>query len=203
MAPWRRMPAWAAALAAALLSFSCATGSVLNVTYQLPGPGAPLSAREIALAVEDARGERTLLTPRARQELEGVSEVFALTVAAPGREAELRGAFPLEPLLQEILRLRLEQAGIRVGRTPSPEARLVLALQEWRLDFGDRRWTASIAFETRIERGAAVASRQSVRGAAERMMIRRKADAEKVLSEILTDAVNQLDLAGLLRQAGL
>ncbi len=203
MSARRKIPAWAAVFAAAIVSFSCATGTVLNVTYQLPGAGTSLPLREIGLAVEDARGERALLTPRARQELEEVSEVFALTVAAPGRETELRGAFPLEPLFQEILRLRLEQAGIRVTRTPSPQARLVLALQEFRLDFGDRRWTAVIAFETRLERGATVASRQSVRGSAERMMLRRKVDAEKVLSEILTDAVNQLDLAGLLRQAGL
>ncbi len=203
MSARRKIPSWAAVFAAAIVSFSCATGSVLNVTYQLPGSGAPLSLPEIGLAVEDARSERTLFTPRARQELEEVSEVFALTVAAPGRETELRGAFPLEPLFQEILRLRLEQAGIRIARTPVPQARLVLALQEFRLDFGDRRWTASIAFETRLERGATVASRQSVRGSAERMMLRRKVDAEKVLSEILTDAVNQLDLAGLLRQAGL
>ncbi len=203
MHPRVRIPAGAGALAAALLMFSCATGAVLNVTYQLPGPTAAPSFRPVGIGVVDARTERAILTPRAREELAGAGEVFALTVAAPGRSTELRGAYPLEALLKEILRLRLEQAGIPVAAAGSPETRVVLAVEEFRLDFGDRRWIAAFAFEARVERGGKVAARQSVRGSNERMMLLKKPDAEKVLGELVTDTLNQLDPADLLRRAGL
>lgn len=203
MQPRGNISAGAWALATALLVLSCATGSVLNVTYQLPGPPAGSSFRAVGIGVEDARAERAILTPRAREELAGAGEVFALTVAAPGRATELRGAYPLEGLLKEILRLRLEQAGIPVAAEGPTEARVVLALEEFRLDFGDRRWIATVAFEVRAERGGTVAARQTVRGSNERMMVFKKQDAEKALGELVTDTLNQLNPADLLRRAGL
>ena len=44
---------------------------------------------------------------------------------------------------------------------------------------------------------------ESVNGSAERLKLAGKSDAEKVLSELITDMVNKLDVTTIFQQAGL
>jgi hypothetical protein len=187
----------------ALLATACASSNVLSVNYQLPTrPNQPIPCR-VGIVFEDARQNSAFLSPSAREELEGFANVYALTVTRPGRGGELKGAYPLGPLFTEILRCRLEDAGVKVMATgANTDAQFTFVLKEFQLDFGDRKWSAAIAFEGRLLRNGALLSLQAVNGSAERVMFMKKADAEKVLGELVSDGINQMDVSALFKQAG-
>ena len=190
-------------LLAVLGAAACATSNVLGVNYLLPAqPGTPIG-RSVAIAFEDARRDSAFLSPSARNELEGFTNVYALTVSKPGRSGELKGAYALGPLFVEILRYRLEDAGVKVVPAgAAADAQFKFVLKDFRMDFGDRKWSATVAYESRLLKNEALLSQQAVNGSAERMMWMKKADAEKVIGELVSDAVNQMDLASLFKQAG-
>jgi hypothetical protein len=187
-----------------VLAAACASSSVMNVQYQLPAiAGGPIP-RSVVIVFEDARKNSAFLTPYAREELEGFSDVYALTVSRPGRGTELKGAYRLAPLFTEILRYRLEDSGMKVVPAGArADAEFNLVLNEFRLDFGDRKWSTTIAYEARLLRNGALLSMQAINGSAERMMFFKKEDAEKVVGDLVSDTINQMDLAGLFKRAGL
>jgi hypothetical protein len=187
-----------------LLAAACASSNVLNVQYQLPALAAGPIPRNVVIAFEDARKNSDFFTPAARQELEGILNVYALTISKPGQTPELKGAYPLGPLFSEILRYRLEDSGAKVmppGAAADAEVKLVL--NQFRLDFDDRKWNASVAYDARLLKNGTLLSRQTISGSAERIMLMKKTDAEKVIGELVSDAINQLDLMALFKQAGL
>jgi hypothetical protein len=190
-------------LLVALSAAACATSNVLGVNYQLPArPSEPIP-HSVAIVFEDARKDSALLSRSAREELEGFTNVFALTVSKPGRSSELKGAYPLGPLFTEILRYRLEDAGLKVlPSSAGADAQFTFVLKEFQMDFGDRKWSAAVAYEARLVKNEALLSRQTVNGSAERVMWMKKADAEKVIGELMSDTINQMDLAALFKQAG-
>jgi len=190
-------------LLVALLPVACATSNVLGVNYQLPARPSDPIARGVVIAFEDARKDSAFLSPSAREELEGFTNVYALTVSKPGRSGELRGAYTLGPLFMEILRYRLEDAGLKVlPAGAAADAQFKFVLKEFRMDFGDRKWSATVAYEARLLKNEALLSQQTVNGSAERVMWMKQADAEKVIGELVSDTINQMDLAALFKQAG-
>ena len=191
-------------LAIGILTGACASSNVMNVQYQLPAlAGGPIP-HSVVIVFEDARKNSAFLTQSAREELEGFSDVYALTVSRPGRGNELKGAYPLAPLFTEILRYRLEDSGVKVMPPgANADAELKLVLNEFQLDFGDRKWSASVAYEARLLKNGTLLSMQGVTGNAERVMFMKKADAEKVVGELVSDTINQMDLTGLFKRAGL
>lgn len=187
-----------------ILAAACASSNVMNVQYQLPALAGGPVPRSVVVVFEDARKNRAFLTPSAREELEGFSDVYALTVSKPGRGNELRGAYPLGPLFTEILRYRLEDSGVKVMPPgANADAELNVVLNEFQLDFGDRKWSASVAYEARLLKNGTLLSMQAVTGSAERVMFMKRADAEKVVGELVSDTINQMDLTGLFKRAGL
>jgi hypothetical protein len=191
-------------LAIGLLTAACASSNVMNVQYQLPAlAGGPIP-RSVVIVFEDARKSSAFLTRSARAELEEFSDVYALTVSRPGRGSELKGAYPLGPLFTEILGYRLADSGVKVMPPgANADAEFSLVLKEFQLDFGDRKWSASVAYEARLLKNGAQLSMQAVTGSAERVMFMKKVDAEKVVGELVSDAINQMDLTGLFKRAGL
>ena len=183
---------------------ACASSNVLSVKYQLPPPAGETLMRNVTIAFVDDRKTDAFLTPSARNELEGFAGVYALTVTRPGGGGELKGAYPVDVLFKEVLRYRLENAGVKVvppGKMA--DAELKLALKEFQLDFGDRKWGAAVAYTAQLLRNATVASKQSINGSAERTFLMGKSDADKVVGELVSDTINKLDVALLFKQAGL
>jgi hypothetical protein len=195
----------AAALTAILaLAAACASSNVLNVKYQLPPHAGISAARTVAIAFDDERKTEAFLTPSARNELKDFTGVFALTVTPAGGSGELKGAYTLDSLFREILRYRLENAGVRVAAPgAAAEAEVMLVLNEFQLDFGDRKWSTLVAYRAQLMRGGAMLSQQTVNASAERVFLTGKRDADRVVGELLSDAINKLDVALLFKQAGL
>ena len=186
------------------LAAACASSNVLSVKYQLPPPAGETLARSVTIAFVDDRRADAFLTPSARNELEGFAGVYALTVTRPGGDGELKGAYPVDVLFKEVLRYRLENAGVKVVPPGTvADAELKLALKEFQLDFGDRKWGAAVAYTAQLFRNATMASQQTINGSAERTFLMGKSDADKVVGELVSDTINKLDVALLFKQAGL
>jgi len=186
------------------LAAACASSNVLSVKYQLPPPAGEILARSVTIAFVDDRKSDAFLTPSARNELEGFAGVYALTVSRPGGVAELKGAYPVDMLLREVLRYRLESAGVKlVPPGTKADGELKLVLKEFQLDFGDRKWSAAVAYTAQLLRNATMASQQTITGSAERTFLMGKSDADKVVGELVSDTINKLDVALLFKQAGM
>ena len=186
------------------LAAACASSNVLSVKYQLPPPAGETLARSVTIAFVDDRRTDAFLTPSARNELKGFAGVYALTVTRPGGSGELKGAYPVDVLFREVLRYRLENAGVKVA-PPGTQAdtELKLVLKEFQLDFGDRKWSAAVAYTAQLLENATMASQQTINGSAERTFLMGKSDADKVVGELVSDTINKLDVALLFKQAGL
>jgi hypothetical protein len=195
---------WSLAAVMILAQAACASSNVLSVKYQLPPPAGETLTRSVTIALVDDRQTDAFLTPSARNELEGFAGVYALTVARPGGGGELKGAYPVDVLFKEVLRYRLENAGVKVVPPGAmADAELKLALKEFQLDFGDRKWGAAVAYTAQLLRNATMASQQTINGSAERTFLMGKGDADKVVGELVSDTINKLDVALLFKQAGL
>ncbi|MFO7709569.1 MAG: hypothetical protein R6V84_15490 [Desulfobacterales bacterium] len=186
------------------LTAACASSNVLNVKYQLPPASGITPTHMVTIAVADERTAEAFLTPSAKNELAEFTGVYALTVAPAGGGGELKGAYTLDSLFREVLRHRMENAGVKVltpGAAADAEVRLVLS--EFQLDFGDRKWSTVVAYRAQLMKDGVMLSQQTVNGSAERIFLAGKRDADRVVGELLSDAINKLDIALLFKQAGL
>ena len=192
------------ALILAIFAGACTSKPFLKVQYQLPSPSSTLEGRQVDLAVSDMRSKQALVTENARKALKNFKGTFSLTVLREDGSGDLKGAYDLVPLLSEVFRQRLKNEGIKataVSEGTLPE--LKIDITEFQLDYADRKWIVSMNYRANLLEKGILLSKESVSGEAERLKVVGKKGAEKLLSELITDAVNKLNLVGLFQQAGI
>jgi hypothetical protein len=74
---------------------------------------------------------------------------------------------------------------------------LVIQLKKLELDLTGRKWIIRMGYQARLEDSGKLLASESINGSAERLKVIGKSDAEKLLSELLSDMVNKLDLVKL------
>jgi hypothetical protein len=190
------------ALALAFFASACTSKPFLKVQYQLASPSSTLEEKKVALAVSDMREKKALLTENARKSLKNFNGTFSLVVLREDGSGNLTGVYDLVSLLTEVFRQRLKNEGIQaaaVADNALPE--LKIEITEFQLDFADRKWIVSMNYRVSLLDNGSLLSKESVSGEAERLKVMGKSGAEKILSELLTDMVNKLNLARLFQQA--
>ena len=78
---------------------------------------------------------------------------------------------------------------------------LKIEVEEFNLDYASRKWIVRMNYRAGLLRNGSLLSREAVSGEAERLKVVGKNDAEKVLSELISDTANKLNLVGLFEQA--
>ena len=192
------------ALILAFFAGACASKPFLKVQYQLPSPSNTLQGKQISLTVSDMRSKETLVTETARKSLRDFKGTFSLVVLRDDGSGNLRGAYDLVSLFSEVFQQRLKNQGIlvtTVADSTLPE--LKIEITEFQIDYANRKWIVGMSFKASILDNGILLSKESVSGQAERLKVMGKKDAEKILSELLTDVVNKLNLVGLFQQARL
>jgi uncharacterized lipoprotein YajG len=183
---------------------SCATTSYLNVTYQPPPKCHDLDGREVFLDFKDLRADKTILRGTAQKKLKNFTGIFSLTLAAPGEKGDVVGAFDLPSLFQEAFQRSLQNMGAELLPEPkNNEPVLDIVLKEFILDVEDRKWMASIRYETGLIKNDQLLASQNISGSAERFDLLGRRDVDKLLGEIFTDIVNKMDIPKLFEQAGI
>ena len=188
----------------AISAGACTSKPFLRVQYQLPSPSLTLEGRQVDLAVSDMRSIQTLVTQNARKALKNFKGTFSLVVLREDGSGDLMGAYDLVSLLSEVFRQRLKNEGILATAVAEGTlTELKIDIAEFQLDYADRKWIVRMNYRASLLEKGILLSKESVSGEAERLRVVGKKGAEKLLSELITDVVNKLNLVGLFRQAGI
>lgn len=195
-------------LTAALLIINVFTGACtsdkpfLIVHYQLPSSSQALEGKRIALAVTDIREDKAFLSESAKKSLLKFDDTYSLVVVKPDGSGNLIGVYDLSALIEEIFRQRLANLGMQiVSSADSADYELEIKLKQIKLDLANPKWLVSMNYQADLTKDGAVRATEAISGSAERLRVMTKSDAEKVLSELLTDMANKLDLIRLFQQA--
>ena len=192
------------AMILALFAGACASKPFLKVQYQLPSPSSTLEGKQVSLTVSDMRSKETLVTETARKSLREFKGTFSLVVLRDDGSGNLQGAYDLVSLFSEVFQQRLKNEGIQATTgADSILPELKIEITEFQIDFVDRKWIVGMNYQASLIDNGILLSKESVSGQAERLKVMGKKGAEKVLSELLTDVVNKLNLVGLFQQARL
>lgn len=192
------------ALILAFFAGACGSKPFLKVQYQLPSPSSTLVGRQVSLTVSDMRSKETLVTETARKSLRDFKGTFSLVVLREDGSGNLRGAYDLVSLFSEVFQQRLKNEGIQATTvTDSTLPELKIEITEFQIDYADRKWIVGMNYKASLLDNGILLSKESVSGQAERLKVMGKKGAEKILSELLTDVVNKLNLVGLFQQARL
>mgnify|MGYP001575876075 FL=1 len=196
---------WLFTIPALVLAFfvgACTPKPFLKVQYQLPSPSSTLEGEKVALAVSDMRIKKGLLTETARTSLKNFNETYSLVVVRENGSGNLIGVYDLVALLTEIFQQRLQNEGIQVAAVADNVlSELKIEISEFQLNYADRKWIVSMNYRASLSDSGGLLSKESVSGEAERLKVRGKSDAEKILGELLSDMVNKLNLESLFQQA--
>ena len=192
----------AAAMILLMFTAACSTKPFLIVHYQLPSPAETLGDKELSLAVTDARETKAFLSEGAKKSLPDFNETYSLVVLKADGSGNLLGVYEVQTLIAETFKQRLNNLGLQV----SPPARqgefkLEIKLKEFNLNLAGRKWVVKMNYQANLSQNGRLLAMESVDGSAERLKVMGAGDAEKLVSELLTDMVNRLDLAKLFQQA--
>jgi DNA-directed RNA polymerase len=191
-----------AALAFVFFVGACTPKPFLKVQYQLPAQSNTLAGEKVTLAVSDMRGKEAFLTESAEKSLKNFDKTFSLVVLRDDSSGNLIGVYDLVSLLSEVFQRRLTNAGVQVAAvTDNSLSELKIEITEFQLDFSARKWIVKMNYQASLSDNGNLLSKESISGEAERLKVRGKSDAEKNLSELLTDMVNKLNLERLFQQA--
>jgi uncharacterized lipoprotein YajG len=179
----------------ALATYSCTSKNYLVVHYQLPSETPTARETQISLIFKDQRAEQAVVTKSAKKALKDFEGNFALIVASDNQNERLMGAFSLSSMMKTIFKQRFENAGIRVSpETESQPTAVEIILKEFKLDLVKRKWVVQITYLANLLEQNRFVGGQTITGNAERMRVVGSKDAEKVIGELITDAVNRLNL---------
>lgn len=180
---------------------ACSQKPVFQVNYLLPQTAGSFDQKQVHVTATDGRGTTQFLKPGASRELKGFSGLFSLVVLKSDGIGDLVGGYEIIPLMKALCEQRLLASAVAVSEDPTASAtRFEIVLKEFALDYADRKWVANIKYE-------AIASdpedtgntrRQVVNGSAERVKLWGNQEAEKLIGELVSDTLNQLDLDRLL-----
>jgi len=189
-------------LAAVSLTVGCASTRTLQVDYRLPAATQSVSQPKVALSVVDQRSDPAILGPGARESLKAFAGRFILVVVTPDQAYQLTSAYDLNTTLHEAFKRRLEQAGVVVlPKGAAEDLLLQIDLKDFYLETLGSKWTMKTAYNATMLRNGKQTASQTASGSGERIKMMGKREAENLLSDMVTDMVNKIDLPKLLDTA--
>jgi hypothetical protein len=185
---------------------SCASIPILEINYRIPLDSNSLAGKEVTFRVEDTRSDKNMIGPGAQKDLEQWTGDFYLSLSKGTKRGFRKGIYDLPQMLEETFRKRLETMGVKVveGRE-RPE--LVVALNGFLLDLTavsvvEKKWVATLEYEARLTNAEGSMAKQIISGRHEKTKLIGLKQANEMLGDFFTDAVNRLDLERLFEQAG-
>lgn len=188
---------------AGIYAVACTESKFLKVHYQLPPETDALKNITVNLSFKDMRRNKAILSQAARKDLTDFTGNFTLTVGPAEEEGKLSGVYDLESLFKEAFRQRLQYSGVNVVAAKDSQAEIEVALKEFRLDLKTRKWIFNLSYQLDLTKNGKLVASEKIQGNAERLKTYGAKDANKVISELITDMINRLDIASFFRNAGL
>ena len=184
----------------AMATSFCASKNFLVINYQLPGEPQSLKEDSVSLVFKDSREDPAMVTKSAKMALKDFSGNFTLIVSQENKNDRLVGAFGLHSMMKQIFKHRLENAGIQVAsEEESRETVMEIILKTFKLDFVERKWIINMSYQANLVRQNRFIAGETITGSAERLRVLSTKDAEMMVSELITDVVNRLNLDELFK----
>lgn len=180
--------------------FACATRPYIKVNYQLPDKiQRTPAATKIRLSVVDQRANPDPLSVSAREKLNNFHNSYMLILAPKGQDKPIEGIYDLKTLFETVFRKRLDQMGIQVVESASPQIpKLEVALTDFHLDLKDYKWHFKMAYATTLSQDGKIFVKQNFSGDTERVDVPGMDDAGTTVSQIYSDLINEMDIEALL-----
>jgi len=178
---------------------ACASRSYMKVNYQLPDnvPEKP-AITKIRLSVVDQRIDPNPLSITARESLKNFRDSYML-IMAPKGDTPVLGVYNLISLFETVFQKRLDQMGIRVADSTSPQIpKLKVAVTLFQLDLKDYKWYFRMSYTAMLEKDGNALVKETISGESERIDVPGMDDSGTTVSEVYADLINQLDIADLL-----
>ena len=181
---------------------ACASRPYIKVNYQLPDktPSKP-EITKIRLSVVDQRANPDPLSVSARETLNNFHNSYMLILAPNGKDKPIEGIYDLRSLFETVFRKRLDQMGIQVVESASPQIpKLEIALTDFHLDLKEHKWHFKMAYTTALSQGGKVLVKQKFSGETERVDVPGVDDSGTTVSQIYADLINEMDIEALLNK---
>jgi hypothetical protein len=185
------------------LILACASPSYLNVRYNLPPASDVLQGKKVVLNIIDTRSNKNIFSEKAQKEFGNFDGSFVLSLT----EGKISGPvklLDLPSLFKEALKKRLETVGVEVVTGDMNDAPLFeITLKKFFLDLKGLKWIVDISYETKLTRDNKNIAREKVSGKAERHIAMGKGSGEKLVGEIFSESINDLDIQKLFKTVGI
>ena len=149
------------------------------------------------------RRNKAFLSQTARKSLNDFSGYFTIRISDDGSGEKLLGAFDLTSAVKEIFKQRLLHTDITVVDRQDGIVEIQIVLKEFMLDLQGRDWIFNMSYQVNLMSQGTLTVSETITGNAQRLKTIGSGGAEKVISELVTDMANRLDIAELFRRAGL
>ena len=143
-----------------------------------------------------------MLTKSAQEYLSDFSGRFTLVVVQDSGDEKLLGAYDLSALLKEAFKQHLHQNGLQVTEKIQLKHQIEFVLNRFVLDLEARKWILTMSYQTILRENGDLVISESISGNAERVKVVGSRDAEKIISELISDTINKVDITELFQQAG-
>ena len=184
------------------LAIGCAKSPYIHVNYIPPASMDAFAGQKVYIDFKDIRTDKTFLEKEAHSYFKEFNGRFYLFVDYGDENKKFSGNYELQTLFKETLRIRLKRHGVTVLPTKTDKYPVMeIELKKFVLTLKDKRWIASMEYAARLMYGRSAYVGENISATAERQRILGRGEAEKVLSEAVTDAVNKLDIQRLFEKA--
>ena len=186
-----------------IYSTACTDSQFLKVHYQFPPEPETQENITVKLSFTDMRRNKAILSQAARKDLSDFTGNFTLVVGPAEEDGRLLGVYDLESLFKETFRQRLQFAGVKVVEKGDANAEIEIGLKEFRVDLKTRKWFFNMSYQLNLTQNSKLIASEKITGNAERLKTYGARDANKLISELVTDMINRLNVAAFFRSAGL
>ncbi len=187
-----------------LILMGCGGRSYIEINYRLMQAPQLAENREFHVRFNDRRTNKVIFGPQARKHFRYFTGIFDLRMTQPEQQDVFVGRLDLDTLFIETFKKRIENMGAQTVKTAAPQTPVFeIALDTFYLELDELKWRVNLEYEIRIIKDDRVRSRQNAQGNAERLKLIGTRDADKLISDMFTDIVNQTDIQRLLQNAEL
>jgi hypothetical protein len=193
-----------------LTMFSCSTVPMLNINYKVPEKTNQLEGKRVLLEIRDSRQDKDIFGEGAKEDFQNASETISLSIAEGNEKGFKIGIFPLTDLMRQVFEERFKSLGISVvadKNKTGEEPGIVIDLKAFKLELTNgtikRTWKASMIYGVEISSKGKVLAATTITGQSEKLKIIGRTEANSLVSDLVTDLVNRLDVQALLKQAGI
>ena len=211
MTPIKKFFVFLFSVSALLLTMlSCSTVPMLNINYKVLEKTNLLEGKRVLLEIRDSRQDKDIFGEGAKEDFQNASETISLSIAEGNEKGFKVGIFPLTDLMRQVFEERFKSLGISVvtdKNKTGEEPRIVIDLKAFKLELIKgtikRTWKSSMIYGVEISSKGKVLTATTITGQSEKLKIIGRTDADSLVSDLVTDLVNRLDVQALLKQAGL